>query len=187
MLNKDQLRKKMTKERSNQSKKEKKRKDQSIYAQVIKDEDYINADSVFLFLSFGSEIETKTIVQDALQQKKKVFLPKVVGKKLELFEVKDLENLERSKYGILEPNDQCKGIGNCAIDFILMPGLAFDESGGRVGYGGGFYDRYIASLPNYKAIPKVAIAYDFQIIKQVPMNEFDIPVDRIIINEVKNV
>jgi 5-formyltetrahydrofolate cyclo-ligase len=68
-----------------------------------------------------------------------------------------------------------------------MPGLAFDSSGGRVGYGGGFYDRYISSLPNYKDIPKVAIAYDFQIVDEVPMNQYDIPVDRIIVNEVENV
>ncbi len=68
-----------------------------------------------------------------------------------------------------------------------MPGLAFDQFGGRVGYGGGFYDRYISSLPNYEEIAKVAIAYDFQIVDQVPMSKYDIPVDRIIVDEVKNV
>lgn len=187
MLEKEALRKKMIKERNGLSKKEKKIKDESIYNQVIKDKDYIAANTVFLFMSFGSEINTKKIILDALDHNKKVFLPKVVGKKLELFEIEDFENLERSKYGILEPNAFCQGIGNCGIDFILMPGLAFDSFGGRVGYGGGFYDRYISSLPNYKEIPKVAIAYDFQIIEKVPMSKYDIPVDRIIIDEVKNV
>jgi len=186
-LEKDQLRKQMMKKRSSLSKKEKKIKDQSIYNQVVNDEDYNTADSVFLFLSFGSEIDTKKIIQDALDHSKKVFLPKVVGENLELFEVEDFENLERSKYGILEPNENCQAIRNCSLDFILMPGLAFDQSGGRVGYGGGFYDRYISSLPNYEKIPKVAIAYDFQIVDEVPMSRYDIPVDRIIVDEVKNV
>lgn len=187
MLKKEALRKQMIKKRSSLSKKEKKIKDQSIYNQVINDKDYMTANSVFLFLSFGSEINTKPIVEHALDHNKRVFLPKVVGNHLELFEIENFENLDRSKYGILEPNAYCQGIGNCGIDFILMPGLAFDPSGGRVGYGGGFYDRYVSSLPNYKDIPKVAIAYDFQIVDEVPMSKFDIPVDRIIVNEVENV
>lgn len=186
MVKKEVLRKQMMKKRSNLSKAEKRIKDQSIYKQVISDKDYREADSVFVFLSFGSEINTKPILQHALDHNKRVFLPKVVGNHLELFEIENFENLERSKYGILEPNAYCQGIGNCGIDFILMPGLAFDSSGGRVGYGGGFYDRYISSLPNYKDIPKVAIAYDFQILDKVPMSKYDIPVDRIIVNGVEN-
>ena len=173
------------KKRSDLSKKEKKLKDESIYNQVVNDAAFIAADSVFLFLSFGSEIDTKKIIQHALDHNKKVFLPKVIGKKLELFKMKDFENLEKSKFGILEPNAYCESIGNCGIDFILVPGLAFDLSGGRVGYGGGYYDRYISSLPKYETIPKVAIAYDFQIVDEVPMNKYDIPVDRIIIDEVR--
>ena len=187
MIEKKVLRKKMMKKRSNLSISKKKLKDKSIYNQVINDQDYIAAASVFLFLSFGSEINTKPIVKHALDHGKQVFLPKVVGKNLELFEIEDFENLEKSKYGILEPKACCQAIGNCGIDFILMPGLAFDPSGGRVGYGGGFYDRYISTLPNYNEIPKVAIAYNFQVIDEVPMSEYDIPVDRIITNGVENV
>jgi 5-formyltetrahydrofolate cyclo-ligase len=187
MLDKEQLRKQMKRKRKSLSSEEKKLKDQSIYKQVISDKDYIAADSVFLFLSFGSEINTNIIIQNALDHNKRVFLPKVVGENIELFEVENFENLKRSKYGILEPNAHCKRIDNCGIDFILMPGLAFDQSGGRVGYGGGFYDRYISSLPKDEEIAKVAIAYDFQIVDHVPMSKYDIPVDRIIVDEVKNV
>jgi 5-formyltetrahydrofolate cyclo-ligase len=186
MVDKESLRKEMMKKRNSLSKSEKKMKDGSIYNQVINDPDYKSADSVFLFMSFGSEINTKPIIQHALDHNKRVFLPKVVGKNLELFEIKNFENLERSKYGILEPNAYCQKIHNCGIDFILMPGLAFDPTGGRVGYGGGFYDRYISNIPNYQEIPKVAIAYSFQIIDKVPMDKYDIPVDRIIRNEVRN-
>ena len=110
-MDKETLRKKMMKKRNSLSKRKKKIKDESIYNQVINDPDYIKADSVFLFMSFGSEINTKTIIQHALDQNKRVFLPKVVGKNLELFEIEDFENLERSKYGILEPNAHCPKIG----------------------------------------------------------------------------
>src|SRR6056297_3532404 len=104
MIEKEAIRKEMMKKRNSLSKKEKKIKDQSIYNQVINDKDYMAADSVFVFLSFGSEINTKPIVEHALDQNKRVFLPKVVGKYLELFEIENFENLERSKFGILEPN-----------------------------------------------------------------------------------
>jgi len=93
MIEKKVLRKKMMKKRSNLSISKKKLKDKSIYNQVINDQDYISADSVFLFLSFGSEINTKPIVKHALDHGKQVFLPKVVGKNLELFEIEDFENL----------------------------------------------------------------------------------------------
>lgn len=187
MIKKEVLRKEMKKKRDNLTKDEKIKKDLSIYNQVINDKEFNDAASVFLFLSFGSEIDTKKIIQYALDQGKVVYLPKVVENHLELYEIENFNNLERSNYGILEPNNNCRCIGNRNIDFILMPGLAFDQSGGRLGYGGGFYDRYIGTLPSYEKIKKVAIAYNFQIIKKVPMGKYDIPVDRIIVDEVKNV
>jgi len=187
MIRKENLRKKMKKKRNELSKEEKTKKDQSIYEQVIQDEGFINAESVFLFLSFGSEIDTKRIIQYALDERKTVYLPKVVSNHLEIFEIEDFDNLERSSYGIFEPNKNCKSLNSRKIDFILMPGLAFDATGARLGYGAGYYDRFIASLPLYDKIVKVAIAYDFQMIKNVPTTRYDIPVDRIITNKVKNV
>ena len=101
---------------------------------------------------------------------------------MKLFKINGFNDLEKGCMGILEPKDKCVEFINEKLDFILMPGLAFDKLGGRIGYGGGYYDKFLKQLSYYKEIPKVAIAYDFQVIDYIPMNDYDVRVDRIITN-----
>ena len=92
------------------------------------------------------------------------------------------DKLIRNAYGILEPSNEELSIDPNELDLIVVPGVAFDNNKGRMGYGAGYYDRYFSKIREkyYKRINKVALAYDFQIIDHVPMDKNDVPVDSII-------
>jgi 5-formyltetrahydrofolate cyclo-ligase len=101
---------------------------------------------------------------------------------MDAVEIMSLDNLVESDYGILEPSIKEPHIDPNELDLIVVPGVAFDKQGGRVGYGAGFYDRYFnkISKDNIERIIKLALAYEFQTLDKVPMNDQDIPVDCII-------
>lgn len=144
--------------------------------------EYGDAHTVMLFASFGTEVDTTPIITDALGKGKKVILPKVdvERKELRLFTIKDMDDLTPGFMGIPEPEvGDGREIVPTEIEFILMPGTAFDERGGRLGYGGGYYDRLLlADLKDRP--PLVAIAYDEQITDNVPVTGHDVRVDMIV-------
>jgi 5-formyltetrahydrofolate cyclo-ligase len=92
-----------------------------------------------------------------------------------------LEELKDGYFSALEPQASCQIADSNNIDLILTPGIAFDRSGGRVGYGKGLYDVFLRKMK--KRVDKIALAYDFQILSKVPMNEYEVKIDRIITNE----
>ena len=141
------------------------------------------AETVLAYASFGSELQTDALLLRVLEDDKSLLLPKVDSDKrrLVLFEVRDLEgDLQPGVWGIREPRD---GLGSPAepysVDLALVPGVAFDRRGGRLGYGGGFYDRLISSdlAPNTVLISG---AFESQIVEQVPKDRHDAPVDLVI-------
>lgn len=138
------------------------------------------ANTILVYMSYNGEMMTDYIIDEAKRQKKLVAVPTVLGEEMEFFAFCSKEELVPDKHGILEPipNDQTKIEGNQAL--IIMPGVAFDEQKNRVGYGGGFYDRYLEKHPNLK---KIAIAYEFQVMDSVPAEEFDQRLDCIITEE----
>lgn len=101
---------------------------------------------------------------------------------MDAVEITSLDNLIESSYGILEPSIEENFITPNELDLIVVPGVAFDKNRGRIGYGAGFYDRYFKKIneENIKRIVKLALAYDFQVLDKVPMDERDVPVDHII-------
>lgn len=138
------------------------------------------ASTILVYMSYNGEMMTDYIIDEARRQKKLVAAPIVLGKEMEFFTFSSKEELVPDKHGILEPipNNQTK-IGDDEA-LIIMPGVAFDEQKNRVGYGGGFYDRYLEKHQNLK---KIAIAYEFQVIDSVPAEEFDQRPDCIITEE----
>ena len=97
---------------------------------------------------------------------------------MEAVEITSLEGLKENKYGILEPDDSKEEFCKNNLDLIILPGVAFDLVGKRIGYGGGYYDRYLENID--KKIIKVALIYDFQLLENVPAEEHDIKADYII-------
>jgi len=139
-------------------------------------EQYRNAKTIYGYLPYNQEVRTVPMLQRALDEGKKVAVPKVYGDEMRFIYLNDLNRVEKSDYGIPEPIED----GPVADDetaLVLMPGLAFDKEGHRIGYGGGYYDKFLAAEPTH---PTLALCYEFQMVEQLPTEEFDIPVDCVI-------
>lgn len=142
----------------------------------LQTEEYANADTLYAYLPYNQEVRTEGIIQKALADGKSVAVPKVYGEEMRFILISDLNSLELSTMGIPEPVAD-EPIATDSTALILMPGLAFDRQGHRIGYGGGFYDKYLAREPDH---PTVALCYDFQILQQLETDVYDIPVDKVI-------
>ena len=138
---------------------------------------YAAARSIYAYLSFNQEVRTEPIIRRAWADGKRVAVPKVLGREMAFIWIDSFEGLApQGAYNITEPIAD----GPVADDetaLVLMPGLAFDPEGHRVGYGGGYYDRFLAREPGH---PLVALCYDFQLYEQLKVEEHDVPVGRVI-------
>ena len=134
------------------------------------------AGAILFFASFRSEVDTVTMIRHVLAAGKRVFLPKVKGRELALFEILDFDkDTAPGAWAIPEPRET-KPVTIHEVDLMIVPGLAFDENGNRLGYGAGFYDRI---LPTYRRMT-VALAFEEQIVPDVPVSIHDIPVKKIV-------
>ena len=141
-------------------------------------EEYIKCNTIFTYINFNQEVKTNLLIESAWKDKKKVAIPKVVTDKIDFYLLENWNRLEQGFYSIMEPisNILVKPNNN---SIVILPGLAFDNQKNRIGYGGGYYDKYLSQYPN---ILKIALCYDFQIIDSIPTNQFDIKADIIITN-----
>jgi 5-formyltetrahydrofolate cyclo-ligase len=131
---------------------------------------YAAAGCVLLSYSFGSEVATAGILRSAVAAGKRVLLPYVEGEALEGAEVTRDDDLVPTGYGPKEPPHRIP-VDPAEVDLVVTPGLAFDRRGGRLGYGGGFYDRYLARLR--PAAVRAGIGFAFQVIPEVPVGPSD--------------
>lgn len=183
-VNKKVLRKEILSVRKQMNLDEKLQKDKAIEDKFFRSEEYKNSRNIFIYISYDSEINTKDIILKAIDEGKRIYVPRtnVDLRIMEAVEINSLENLIVDKYGILEPDESEECINPDELDLIVVPGVAFDKNGGRMGYGAGYYDKYFKTISREKknAIRKVALAYDFQVINEVPMNEDDEYINKII-------
>ncbi|MDI6791146.1 MAG: 5-formyltetrahydrofolate cyclo-ligase [Thermodesulfobacteriota bacterium] len=140
------------------------------------------AKGVFLYVSFRSEVETQYIIEAALEQGKVVAVPYTDYERGVIVPsvLKDLKyDLAPRRFGLLEPKDtSLRPLSPEDIDITVVPGCVFDNRGGRIGYGMGFYDRFLPDLPGSSL--KVALAYEIQIVPLVPLDAHDCLMDMII-------
>ncbi|WP_202708135.1 5-formyltetrahydrofolate cyclo-ligase [Sporosalibacterium faouarense] len=138
--------------------------------------------NVMLYLSFNNEVDSFKLINYCLGNMKRVIVPycKSKGKEIIPTEIQDVKTeLVKSNFGYLEPKPEyIRPVNLDDIDIIIIPGLAFDKRCFRIGYGAGYYDRFLAKVN--KEIPKVGVAFDFQIIGASQMEKFDIPLDYVI-------
>lgn len=137
---------------------------------------YAGAKTVYGYLSYNQEVRTGYVLEQALRDGKRVAVPKVYGEEMRFIYITDLSAVAPGSYGIPEPLAD-EPVADDPRALVLMPGLAFDGQGNRMGYGGGFYDRFLAREP---AHPTVALCYGFQLVKQIPVQEHDVPVDTVL-------
>ena len=134
---------------------------------------YKNAKTIYGYLPYNQEVRTVPMLEQALKDGKRVAVPKCYGDEMRFIYLEDLSRVEKGYAGIPEPIAD----GPVADDetaLVLMPGLAFDPQGHRIGYGGGFYDKFLSAEPNH---PTLALCYEFQMLPSLETEEHDIPVD----------
>ena len=138
--------------------------------------EYKNAKTIYGYLPYHQEVRTTQMLAHALADGKRVAVPKVYGDTMKFILLSDLTQVAKGYAGIPEPIAD----GPVAADptaLVLMPGLAFDPDGHRLGYGGGFYDKFLAAEPDH---PTLALCYDFQMLPHLDTESYDIPVDRVL-------
>ncbi|WP_129598392.1 5-formyltetrahydrofolate cyclo-ligase [Anaerophilus nitritogenes] len=179
---KENIRKNILQKRKNLSVEEVNKKSKEIFEHLKSFSSYNNAHNVMVYMDFRNEVKTDKIIEDLLSQNKKVVLPISIKetRQLLLSELRDpKKELSVSSYGILEPKENfIREVNPKTIDLVLVPGVAFDRSGFRIGYGAGYYDRFFQNI--HHPIISIALAFDLQIIDKVPTHSLDYPVDYII-------
>ena len=175
---KKKLRNLILKKRNSLSKKNISLKSAQIIKKLISLPEYKRAESIMLYASIGSEVSTLKFIRELLKNKEKtVVLPKVKGEHILLSKINSFNDLKRGAFNILEPA-KIKKIQK--VDLILVPGVAFDGYGHRIGYGKGYYDRLLEKTK----VLKVGLAFEMQLIDKVPNHPHDISVD-IVVTEKK--
>ena len=144
--------------------------------QFLSCELYKNAKTVYGYLPYNQEVRTVPMLQQALQDGKRVAVPKVYGDEMKFIYMTDLSLVEAGYASIPEPVAD-EPVADDPTALVLMPGLAFDPQGHRIGYGGGFYDKFLASEPNH---PTVALCYGFQMLEALETQAHDVPVDLVL-------
>ena len=134
---------------------------------------YLQAKTIYGYLPYNQEVRTVPMLEQAKKDGKRVAVPKVMGDEMVFIYLDDLANVEKGYAGIPEPVENSP-VADDPHALVLMPGLAFDPQGHRIGYGGGFYDKFLAAEPEH---PTLALCYDFQMLPALETEEFDIPVD----------
>lgn len=156
-------------------------KSEEIRNRVISLQEFQEAQTIMLFLNFRDEVETMELARKVLELGKTLVLPRCAPKGVIIPAlIQDLDrDIEPGTWGIREPKkEDIKPVDPLEIDFILVPGAAFDQQGNRLGYGGGYYDRFFDCLK--KGTPKIAIAFSCQVVSEVPVETFDKTVDMLI-------
>ena len=142
----------------------------------LKSQAYRNAKTIYGYLPYNQEVRTVPMLEQALRDGKRVAVPKIYEDTMRFLYLEDLSKVEKNDMGIPEPVADTP-VAEDKTALVLMPGLAFTKNGDRMGYGGGFYDRFLAEEPNH---PTLALCYEFQIVDSLPTEEFDIPVDTVL-------
>lgn len=149
---------------------------------------YQKARTLLMYASYQTEVSTFLIMERALAQKKQVFVPKVRGNQMEFYRIFSIENLKPGFRGIWEPEGNTEvwsgkrenGIAEHEHALLVAPGVAFDRFGHRIGYGGGFYDRFLGSIPVPERPCCIGLCFACQLVGQIEPEEHDVAMDLVI-------
>jgi len=166
--NKKSLRNRLLEQRDNTSYDLLKIASEKIQKKINKVFAFKNATKIGAYYPIGSEIFTQDIIQELLSNGKEVYLPKVIGNDLEFRKISDFSSLETGSFDIMEPKEECPT--NNELDVILVPTVGISQTGVRVGYGHGFYDRFLAKHNTVT----ISLTLEKQIVKNIPKSKHDI-------------
>ena len=174
-MNKKELRAQLLDTRKNISEEDRNKKSKIIIDKLMSTVEYKNANTIMAFASFGTEVNTHDFIKTSLASGKRIILPITINEDRSLFlqEIKSFDELKKGTYGILEP-EMKENFDRSKLDLVIVPGVAFDHRGYRMGYGGGYYDRFLSSLDKRTKI--VAINFEELYVYRVIISRFDMKV-----------
>lgn len=183
-MNKKELRKKALENRESILQKDREKWSLQIQREVRNSVWYKEAEAVLSYASFRSEVDTKLINEWILEDGKVLYLPKTYADKkyMEFYQVKELCSLQDGYQGIQEPQENCPFVGKEKKVLMLMPGVAFDKNHNRIGYGGGYYDRYL-QCHGERISHTMLLAFSVQEVELIECEDCDIKPDEIIIEQ----
>lgn len=185
---KRKIRQEFLKKRNNLSRDEIKSKSEKIEKELFSLPEFQRAKTVMFYVSFRSEVETEKMTRNALKLKKKIVIPVVHGEKIVVSEIKNLKKeLTKGSFGVKEPKKEFRRrVNQKEIDLVIVPGVVFDKRGGRLGYGRGYYDRFLRSksirsrMSRSRQCALIGLAFDLQIARKIPLVKGDMKVDKIV-------
>ena len=178
MVNKTNIRKNVLYKRNQISKKEWETNSNIIYKKVVTHSFFLEADNILCFVNYQTEVETRNIIRKAWELGKAVFVPRIEEGRMLFYQPRSLEELTEGYKGIPEPLGKDLFVEQDGL--VIVPGVAFDRYRNRIGYGKGFYDRFLQEHPDMRTI---AIAFEQQVLDMVPNDEFDIRPEVLITEE----
>ena len=140
-------------------------------------EAYQKARTIYGYLPYNQEVRTVPMLEQAIRDGKRVAVPKCYGEEMRFIYINDFVAEVAPGYANIPEPIADSPVADDKTALVLMPGLAFDPQGHRIGYGGGFYDRFLAEEPNH---PTLALCYGFQMVEHLETEEFDIPVNQVL-------
>jgi 5-formyltetrahydrofolate cyclo-ligase len=179
---KKQIRKRMQAKLQQLTDEEKQTYDKQIAEKLYELPQWKNARVIGITISKGKEVDTISIIERAWSERKAVSVPKCdpATKTMVFRKIESFSHLESVYFGLFEPIEMLTSeVNKSDMDIIIVPGICFSKNGYRIGYGGGYYDRYLRNV----SAPTVSLAYSFQIVDSLPIEEHDVPVEMIITNE----
>ncbi|MEF9916190.1 MAG: 5-formyltetrahydrofolate cyclo-ligase [Lachnospiraceae bacterium] len=168
METKKEIRVRIIEARKTLTDKEQKIKSMQICDKVISHPWYTNAKEVYCYMNTPFEVQTELLIRDAWKKGKRVGIPKIQNHTMKFYYISHMQDVEKGKYNILEPTT--KELANNPEALIVMPGVAFDKERNRIGYGGGYYDRYLKLHPCGQTI---ALSYEIQCVSHISAEAFD--------------
>ena len=153
--------------------------DYTICAKVMAIPQWKKADTICLYFSRADEVDTKPLLAAALSAEKIVVFPRIVKDTLALHRVTSIRDFTPGAYHILEPKKSLPLVDPASVDLFIIPGVAFDWNGNRLGRGKGYYDRLLTHI----TVPKIGLGYAFQMVAQVPHTSYDVPMNVVITEE----
>ncbi len=179
-MNKKELRKLIAQRKAEHTTQQRRQLSQDVCCRVLSTPEWAEAETVLLYHSLPDEVDTAELIAAGVGQGKQILLPVVVGSELELRIYDGPETLKRGAYGILEPTGSLFPSPRYPqISLAIIPGVAFDKDGHRLGRGKGYYDRL---LPRLTGACKVGICWHFQLLDHIPTEDHDITMNRIVFN-----
>ena len=138
-----------------------------IEERVFEDKDFLESKNILFYNAFKKEVQTRGMIKRAIDMKKRVFLP-----------VTDFKNKNILVSEFIDEKEPAKIVSEDAIEMVIVPGVAFDGAGTRIGFGMGFYDRFLQRLS--KVVKTIGLAFDFQVVGKIPVDSHDFIIDKII-------